>query len=566
MKRLLLLHIILFSTIIVFGQAPVFEWAKQMGGASQDLGYSITVDGTGNVYTTGSFVGTVDFDPGVGVYNLTSLSSKSVFVSKLDGAGNFIWAKKMGSISASSGGAFAEAITLDISGNVFIAGIFWATVDFDPGSGTNNLTSCSFPSTSFADGFILKLDASGNFILARQLKAYYSEIRIHSIAIDNFGDVYTTGSIKDSVDFDPGIGSYVLEAGFGIFVLKLNNLGNFLWAKKMGGNIPTHTDSGQSLALDAANNVYVAGYFGDIEDFDPGTGTFYLASTYRNGFISKLDPLGNLLWAKKIGNDTGDVFALSIAIDNSDNIYTTGYFSGPQDFDPGIGVYSMSDYGNYDIFIEKLDPAGNFVWAKGVGSSGQDYSASIAVDIIGDIYTTGFFQDTADFDPSAGVYNLISTTSSSGYLYKLNASGDFVWAEHIDGPSYGGSITVDANGSVYSTGYFATIIDYDPGIGVSNLSCNGINDIFVHKMNQQYFGIIEHNSNNSIFLYPNPTTNNFTIETTKPTYISIVNLLGQELFNSKIEKSQTIDVSFLSNGIYFVKDLQNGGSIKFIKQ
>ena len=92
-------------------------------------------------------------------------------------------------------------------------------------------------------------------------------------------------------------------------------------------------------------------------------------------------------------------------------------------------------------------------------------------------------------------------------------------------------------------------------------------DVFVNKMSQPFLGIHEgYTKNNSISLYPNPTSNNLTIETSKPTTILIVDLLGQELFNSKIDISEVIDVSFLANGIYFVKDLQNGGSVKFVKQ
>src|SRR5919108_3604946 len=74
----------------------VFGWAKRIGGTTNDIGYAITVDGNGNVYTTGFFYSIVDFDPGAGAYNLTSAGLGDIFVSKLDSNGNLIWAKRMG--------------------------------------------------------------------------------------------------------------------------------------------------------------------------------------------------------------------------------------------------------------------------------------------------------------------------------------------------------------------------------------------------------------------------------------------------------------------------------------
>lgn len=117
--------------------AQNLQWAKGMGGTNGAVGYSIAVDAFGNVYTTGSFQGTVDFDPGGGTYNLTSAGIQDIFISKLDAAGNFIWAKSIGGTSTDIG----YSIVLDSSGNVYTTGQFAGTVDFNPGGGTNSLTT-----------------------------------------------------------------------------------------------------------------------------------------------------------------------------------------------------------------------------------------------------------------------------------------------------------------------------------------------------------------------------------------------------------------------------------------
>jgi len=134
--------------------AQTFEWARAFGGTSGDQGNSIAVDASGNVYTAGSFQGTVDFDPGAGTSNLSAVGSDDIFVQKLDASGNFLWAKAFGG-SASD---FGRSIAVDASGNVYTTGNFRGTVDFDSGVGTANLSA-----VGSRDIFIQKLDASGNF-------------------------------------------------------------------------------------------------------------------------------------------------------------------------------------------------------------------------------------------------------------------------------------------------------------------------------------------------------------------------------------------------------------------
>jgi hypothetical protein len=136
-----------------------FVWAKRMGGTNRDIGYSITTDASGGVYTTGVFEGTVDFDPGEGTFNLTSVGSTDIFVSKLDSNGNFIWAKRLGGTGLDAG----NDIALDTSGNIYTTGFFHGTADFDPGAGIFNLTSVVdyYP---YSDIFVSKLDNNGNFV------------------------------------------------------------------------------------------------------------------------------------------------------------------------------------------------------------------------------------------------------------------------------------------------------------------------------------------------------------------------------------------------------------------
>jgi len=178
--------------------------------------------------------------------------------------------------------------------------------------------------------------------------------------------------------------------------------------------------------------------------------------------------------AKSMGGTSFDS-GRSITTDASGNVYTTGYFQNTVDFNPGSGVSNLVSNGSYDIFISKLDANGNFIWAKSMGGTSSDYGYSITTDASGNVYTTGSFAGTVDFDPGSGVSNLVSNGSSDIFIQKLDANGNFLWAKSMGGTSYdsGTSITTDASGNVYTTGTFTGIVDFDPSFSISNLNSSG---------------------------------------------------------------------------------------------
>jgi hypothetical protein len=545
--RILSLLLTLTLSNFLSAQAPSFEWATSMGGASLDRGSSITTDALGNVYTTGYFENTLDFDPGAGTYNLTSNGGWDIFIQKLDANGNFIWATNMGGTIQD----FGYSITIDTGGNVYTTGQFRNTADFDPGAGTFDLTS-----NGGADIFIQKLDASGNFIWAKSFGSTGIDYGT-SIATDASGNTYTTGYFENTVDFDPGAGVFNLisNGNTDIFIQKLDNNGDFIWATSLGA---ANQEVVRSITTDASGNIYTTGDFEDSVDFDPGAATFNLISNgSKDIFIQKLDASGTFVWAKSMGGTGQEAGGLSTT-DALGNIYTTGSFRNTVDFNPGAGTFNLTSNGVNDIFIQKLDANGTFIWAKNMGGTGSASGAGITADALGNTYTTGAFENTVDFDPGAGTFNLTSNGAYDIFIQKLDSSGTFIWAQNMGGTggATGTSITTDALGNVYTTGLFENTVDFDPGAGAFNLTSSGNWDIFIQKLSQSGVGIIENYFGNQLLLYPNPTNGNFSIDlgdNLNTVMITMTDLHGKLIRSNTYNDSQLLNFQIEeSAGIYLL--------------
>ncbi len=329
----------------------------------------------------------------------------------------------------------------------------------------------------------LALAAGGDFVYAKQFGGSGNEYG-KSVATDASGNVYTVGYFSGTVDFDPGAGTANLTSSGSddVFISKIDSSGNHVWAKNIGS---TSTDQAFSVATDSSGNVYVAGMFRNTVDFDPGAGTAYIASAGVNDiFVLKLDSSGNYVWAKRMGG-TGADYAYSVIVDSDGSVYSAGYFNGTADFDPGAGTANLTSAGIIDAFVSKLDSSGNYVWAKSMGDTGFDQVYSLGLDAGHNIYATGYFSGTVDFDPGAGTASLTSAGGRDVFVSKLDSSGNYVWAKQMGGTTddHGMSMALDPNGNVYTAGYFSgSDGDFDPGAGTAILASAGTYDAFVSKL------------------------------------------------------------------------------------
>jgi len=475
------------------GAAPGFGWAQKLPNKlafynnTPSNASLIATDGQGNVYVAGTLDGTIDFDSGPGTSNAVGNGS-STFVAKYTHAGALIWAK-----SFSGYWNAPSAIALCGDGGLFAVGSFGGTVDFDPGANTLAITS-----KGAQDAYVVKLDVSGNLVWVKTFGGTLGTAA-NGVAAASDGSVYLTGSFDGTTDFNPGAGTYALSAPDGTqaaFVLKLDAAGNLLWAENLSG---VSYVTGVSVALDADENVYVAGNYADTAAFNSWPFVSEITSAGSDDvFIAKLSPAGGFLWIKSMGGaDFDNVNGLTVAPDGT--VLTTGLFSGTADFDPGAGAALLTSAGLGDVFISKLNADGAFVWAKAVGGAGDDWGQGVALDINGGVYVNGKFRGAVDFDPGAGTFNLTSAGTDAGFVLRLDADGAFSWAGATGSPvidasgrvdNLSQSIALGYDGAIYTTGQFEGTADFDPGAGAFNLTGTllGGDNGYLAKFNPASFG------------------------------------------------------------------------------
>jgi uncharacterized repeat protein (TIGR01451 family) len=476
MKSSFLVITLLF--IIHSSFAQTFNWGHSQGGTGLESTTGIIEDGLGNLYVVGNFNGTVDFNPGVGVFALTSVGASDIYIQKLDTSGNFIWAKSFGS----NGGDGPNTIHVDDAANVLVSGFFYNTIDFDPGIGVSNLTS-----NGSSDIFVLKLNSYGDFIWVKSIGGSGAE-SIYSLVPDDAGNLYLTGYFYNTIDCDPGVGIFNLTSNGqdDVLIEKLDPFGNFIWAKSLGGT--THDTPG-NIVLDHFGDVYVNGSFEGIVDIDPGLATHYVTSDgFSDMFILKLDNLGNYQWCKDIGS-TSFESGKTLTVDEHNNIYASGSFFGTYvDFNPGTAapVY-LHSAGGSDVFIIKITMDGVFQWAKSIGATGSQFPYTITYNPTGFLYLTGSFAETVDFDPGLATDYLVSAGGADVFLEKLDTVGNAIWTIGIGGNSLenGANVFSDLNGNIYLAGDFnSSTLDIDPTEGSHIVTSAGSYDSYLIKLSQ----------------------------------------------------------------------------------
>jgi hypothetical protein len=488
-----------------------YNWTKHLGhSAGETSAASVRVDRWGNIYISGQFNGTVNFDPAGDNPDATFTSYNNTvdaYLLKLDANGQYQWVKTWGagvstpcaSIGRACGRDAANGVVVDAAGNAYVAGLFQNTVNFG-----NGHTAVSNAPNGSNNIFLTKFDASG---VNQWVRAWGGTTggEAYSLAIDTArGYVFVQGDwstypSNGTVDFNPG-GTGGLRAnhgkkdsfssGFDAFLSKYDLNGNFQWARTWGGN---QYDDGPGVAVDeTTGNVYVCGMYGSQNiNFDPSedplsNGAHHPASDDSSMlldiFLTSFDTEGNWRWVRTWGGPGYEDSGATVAVDRTGNVYAIARF-GCQDCNFNVGANGPlspsiphSAWGKFDLAISKFDANGNYLWSQSWGGPLIDQPGGLVVDEMENVYVSGMVNVTR----SELTYQILTSTAS---LSKIASDGTLEWNKTWGGggTDSAGSPWMDGAGNLYVVGQFQNTIDFNPDSGVDNISTRGVLDASVTR-------------------------------------------------------------------------------------
>ncbi|UTW63951.1 T9SS type A sorting domain-containing protein [bacterium SCSIO 12741] len=387
---------------------------------------------------------------------------------------------------------FPGGITSKDSNHMYFAGTFIGTKDLDFSPTTLMLTQ----HPTYSGGFFGKYDTNRKAVWVKSITyikpvgGFIDGMINESVHLDANNNLYIAGGMGGLFDFDPGTGVDTLRSsslGFASqYVASYDSVGNYRWAFK--------TDARDiHMVVDDSGYVYVVGHFDGTVDFEPGTGITSLTSQSASDdvYVARYKPNGSLDWVKQIGG-ADDEYGRRISF-HKQGILIGLEFKGTVDFNPGSGVNNAVSSGDFDLAVVKLKKNGDFQWVKSVGGSLKEYCNGLGSYGSGQIYMSGTFAGTADFDPSSNQANRVSNGSRDVFLLQLDSSGNF-----LDVLSVGSSgneeahwMTLDDTGNVMVTGYLRGTADFDPDTAVKNVTGSNVGDYAFVAMYDSQLDLID---------------------------------------------------------------------------
>jgi len=428
-------------------------WSKRFGpptpsGNAYSQLRDLAADGAGDVLVTGIFTNQIGFD----AQTLTSEGVTDVFLGKLSGAdGAVIWSKRFGD----SSGQESSSVAVDATGNVFLTGFFFGSIDFGGGP---------LVTSGETDVFLAKLDVSGAPLWSKRFgDANFQEST--SVVTDSTGDVFLAGSFAGTINLG---GATLTSAGNkDLFVAKLSGVdGTHLWSKRFGDS---KAQESAALAVDSAGHLLIAGSFAGTVDL--GGGPLNSAGG-RDIFVAKLDGTsGAHLWSKSFGA-AEDQLVSSIAVHGT-GAFLTGSYYGALAFDG----FNLTSAGLTDLFCARVDDeSGKPIWAKSFGDVDPQVGADVTTDDLGNVLLAGSFSGSIDL----GGGSLATDGSTDALMGKLDGSGEHQWSKRFgdDGTQSATAVAHDGQSDALLGGNFAGKLDLGGGPLVSQSTAS---EVFVAK-------------------------------------------------------------------------------------
>lgn len=356
---------------------------------------------------------------------------------------------------------YGHVVTVDEHGNYCITGWFQSTVDFGSGNELTSLGNYDFYVAKYDNAGALQWVKGGGGILTD---------RGDGMAIDATGNIIVAGSFYGVATFEDV--ALTSSGNLDVMTLKYSPTGELLWIKQ--GKCATQA-KGVDIVVTPDGNYVETGYFGGNSggeeiDFD---GTVVQSNGFRDIYVLKRDPEGNILWAVNAGGPESGEVPSGIAADAAGNIYITGEHNDNAEFGSTI---LHTDSTDNNMVVAKLDPDGNFLWAKTAGgfyTDDQGYDIDVTPE--GDVYVTGIFDSLATFED----VDIVGNDQEEFFLAKYDTDGNFQWVRHSVCPEkvFGYGVQVAPDGNVYAVGRYGD----DATFGETQIDGIDADDIFIAK-------------------------------------------------------------------------------------
>lgn len=395
------------SDVFVSKSSPtgVVIWTKKIGGPNQDKGKAIALDKAGNVFVTGTFIGSVSFGPGL---TLTANSgSADIFICKYDNAGNFLWAQNVGGQL----GDEVYDIGVDHSGNAILTGQYMANANFGPLTATSSLDTSG---TQFTfDIFILKLSGFGSLKWLKTGSAKYED-RGTALAIDSLNNIFVTGQFSDTIQFTQTYPNSVFNT---CFVMKLDSMGNELNMVKFSGS----SSLANSICVNDSNQVLICGDFTGNLFFNTSPPQQIVSAYARKIFIAKFDNNLGFIYCKSYGSSKS-VSAKKIYAGHDLTYTVFGEFKCTfSQFSDlyGSGVFNAIGY--QDLFVAKFSTGGNPLWQRHLGGRENEFANGLVYDnqnkpvIAGSFINDLFYTNHFAFMNQNNILNVPSFCNDNSY-------------------------------------------------------------------------------------------------------------------------------------------------------
>ncbi len=439
------------------GLAPNAIWSQHAGGPQGDFARDLAVAGDGSVVVVGELRGTIDFGTGP----LTSAGQSDIFLVRYASDGTAVHARRYGGAGVDT----PHAVAIDGAGNTVVAGVCGGDA-IDLGDGP---VSCAVGAR-----FLAKIDPDGNLIWKHGPSDVFAEGT--SLAIDAAGDIVMVGYCSTGCDLG---GGPLAGLDRDVALAKLTAAGVHVWSKRFGGN--TNPDQHPTkVVLGPGGSIHIGGFFGPTagdSTIDFGGGPLVAEGSQsldHDAFVATFDADSAHVWSKRFG-DPNATRASGLACDANGDVIVGGTLDGTVDFGGG----PLATAGGNDVFVTRLDAAGNHVWSKRFGSFGSQAALDLALGPTGVIHVVGRFGGSLDFGGGA----LVGAGSDDGFVAGLDGAG-----QHLSSRRFGDAcsqfareVATDANGNVAIAGELqgpgATI-----DLGNGPLVSVGQEDIFVAKL------------------------------------------------------------------------------------